>query len=66
MMSHFGLVCCLWPFKGGVELWLNAFFFDPAGQGEPRAGFPLDRGDWLLCGPFQRASGCVCEMHGDT
>lgn len=49
MMSHFGLVCCLWLFKGGAELWLNAFLsFDPAGQGEPRAGSPLDRGDWLL------------------
>lgn len=49
MMSHFGLVCCLWPFKGGVELWMNAFLSsDPAGQGEPRVGFSLDRGDWLL------------------
>lgn len=41
-MSHFGLVCCLWLVKGGVELWLNAFLsFDPAGQGEPRLASPL-------------------------
>lgn len=49
MMSHSGPVHCLWPFKDGVELRLNAFFFfDPVGKGEPRAGFLLDRGDWLL------------------
>lgn len=49
MMSHSGPVHCLWPFKDVVELWLNAFFsFHPVGKGEPRAGFPLYRGDWLL------------------
>lgn len=65
MMSYFGLVCCLWPLKGGVELWLNAFSFDPAGQGKPGMACPLIGVTGFCEHPFQRASGFVCEMHGD-
>lgn len=40
MMSYFGLVCCLWPLQSSVGLWLNAYSFDPVGQGEPRLVSP--------------------------
>lgn len=64
MMNYSGLVCCLWPLKGGVELWLNAFSFDPAGQGEPGMACPLIDVAGFCEHPFQRASGCVGAMRG--
>lgn len=67
MRSHSGPEHCPWPFENGVELRLNAFFScDPVGRGSQGLASPSIGVIGCCFGPFCRASGYVCDIHGDS